>query len=176
VCKIIEIVFLVFLANTSNMHIRTAKPTDISQIQFVRNAVTENTLSDPALVSDADCLKFITQRGKGWVCEIDQTIVGFAIVDMQESNIWALFLHPDYEKRGIGRQLHDTMLDWYFGQTDQTIWLGTSPKTRAEAFYIKAGWTEIGMHCHNEIKFEMTKNVWESRTGGSALASASERR
>jgi hypothetical protein len=39
------------------------------------------------LVTDEDCIEFITVRGKGWVCEIDNTIVGFAIVDLKESNI-----------------------------------------------------------------------------------------
>ena len=38
------------------MTFREANNTDIKQIQIVRNAVTENTLSDPGLVTDADCL------------------------------------------------------------------------------------------------------------------------
>lgn len=29
------------------------------------------------------------------------------------------------------------MLDWYFKQTISNVWLGTSPKTRAEQFYRK---------------------------------------
>jgi hypothetical protein len=52
------------------------------------------------------------------------------------------------------------MLDWYFNQTTKNVWLGTSPKTRAETFYRKAGWIEIGTHGKNEIKFEMTYNNW----------------
>lgn len=101
------------------MTFREANNTDIKQIQIVRNAVTENTLSDPGLVTDADCLEFITQRGKGWVCEIDNQIVGFSIADLKGNNIWALFVHPSYDKQGIGRQLHDLMLNWYFKQTSK---------------------------------------------------------
>lgn len=142
------------------MKIREASTADIQQIQIVRNSVKENTLSDPDLVTDADCEEFITVRGKGWVCEIDNEIVGFAIADLKEHNIWALFLHPDFERRGIGKQLHDTMLDWYFKQTTHSAWLGTSPKTRAEVFYRKAGWKEIGIHGNGEIKFEMTYADW----------------
>ena len=52
------------------------------------------------------------------------------------------------------------MLDWYFKQTMKNVWLGTSPKTRAETFYRKAGWTEIGTHGDGEIKFEMTFENW----------------
>jgi GNAT superfamily N-acetyltransferase len=145
------------------MTIRVATTADIKPIQIVRNAVKENTLSNPAFVTDEDCDLFINQRGKGWVCEIDDVIVGFSIVDFKEYNVWALFLLPDFEKQGIGRQLHDTMLDWYFTQTQQTIWLGTAPKTRAEQFYRKAGWREVGMHSKVEIKFEMSFDEWASK-------------
>ncbi|NEU08181.1 GNAT family N-acetyltransferase [Flavihumibacter sp. R14] len=143
------------------MTIREASIEDIKQIQFVRNSVKENTLSDPNLVTDEDCIEFITERGKGWVCEIDHEIVGFAIVDLKDKNIWALFLRPEFEKQGIGRQLHDTMLGWYFQQSKSSIWLGTSSMTRAEAFYRKAGWKEIGTHGKAEIKFEMTCDDWQ---------------
>ena len=142
------------------MIIREAQINDIKQIQIVRNAVTENTLSNPDLVTDEDCKEFMTVRGKGWVCEIDNTVVGFSIADLKENNIWALFLSPEHEKKGIGKLLHDVMLDWYFEQTKNTVWLGTSPNTRAESFYRKAGWTEIGTHGKGEIKFEMTYTNW----------------
>jgi GNAT superfamily N-acetyltransferase len=135
---------------------REARKADIKQIQSIRNSVTENRLSTPGSVTDADCLEFITKRGKGWVCEINGRIVGFSIADLKENNIWALFVHPAYDKKGIGRQLHDRMLYWYFTQTSKRVWLGTSPNTRAEAFYRKAGWTEVGMHGDGEVKFEMT--------------------
>jgi hypothetical protein len=55
------------------------------------------------------------------------------------------------------------MLDWYFEQTKEDVWLGTAPGTRAEAFYRKSGWQERGMHGKGEIKFEMTYNNWKNR-------------
>jgi GNAT superfamily N-acetyltransferase len=142
------------------MTIREANLADIQQIQCIRNSVTENTLSDPNLVTDEDCAAFITVRGKGWVCEIEHKMVGFAIADLKENNIWALFLHPQFEKKGIGQLLHNTMLDWYFTQTKEKVWLGTAFNTRAEKFYRKAGWKEVGTHGINEIKFEMTYKDW----------------
>lgn len=141
------------------MKYREATVADIPQIMVIRLAVKENTLSNPDLVTADDCIEFITQRGKGWVCEIDGNVVGFSIVDMKDNNIWALFIDPHFEKQGIGKKLHDIMIDWYFEQTDATVWLGTSPKTRAETFYRKAGWIETGMH-GNEIKFEMPYEKW----------------
>jgi GNAT superfamily N-acetyltransferase len=145
------------------MHFREAKPSDIPQIQVVRNSVRENMLFNPALVSDEDCLEFITNRGKGWVCEQENRIVGFAIADLQEHNIWALFIHPDFEKKGIGKKLQQLMLDWYFTQTSETVWLGTAPGTRAEAFYRRAGWREAGTNGSKEIKFEMSAEAWRKQ-------------
>lgn len=142
------------------MIIREAVINDIQQIQRVRNSVKENTLSDSCLVTDKDCEEFIMVRGKGWVCEIDNQIVGFSIADLKDNNIWALFLQPEFENLGIGRQLHDIMLDWYFKQTKKNVWLGTSPYTRAETFYRKSGWKEIGTHGKGEIKFEMSFDNW----------------
>lgn len=144
------------------MTIREATVADIPQIQIVRNSVHENTLSDPGLVTDADCAEYLTQRGKGWVCEVNGQIAGFAIADVVGKNIWALFLRPEYERQGIGRQLHDRMLDWYFNQTPETLWLSTSPGTRAEQFYRKAGWKEVGTYGKGEVKFEMTREQWRS--------------
>ena len=144
------------------MKIRMADVKDIAQIQVIRNLVKENRLSDPALVPDSDVKDYITRRGRGWVCEIDEQVVGFAIADLADNNIWALFIHPDFERTGIGKKLHDEMLNWYFSQTDKSVWLGTSPKTRAELFYRNAGWREVGVHGKGEIKFEMTKDEWLS--------------
>jgi GNAT superfamily N-acetyltransferase len=142
------------------MIFREAVVTDIGQIQFVRNAVKENRLSDPALVPDKDVEEYLTWRGKGWVCVTDDKIVGFAIVDMIENNVWALFVLPDFEARGIGKKLHQVMMDWYFVQTKEKIWLGTAPNSRADKFYRLQGWTEVGTHGKGEIKFEMDFETW----------------
>ncbi|WP_348635882.1 GNAT family N-acetyltransferase [Chryseobacterium scophthalmum] len=85
------------------------------------------------------------------------------MVDLKDNNIWALFVDPDFEKKGIGKKLHDIMLDWYFAKTEDNVWLGTSPNTRAELFYRKSGWNEIGIHGKNEIKFEMTFENWTNK-------------
>ena len=146
-----------------NIMIREAKLEDIPQIQWVRNSVKENILSDPGLVTDKDCEEFLFQRGKGWVCEMKNQIVGFSIADLKENNIWALFVHADFENQGIGRKLHDIMLDWYFEQNKDFVWLGTSPATRAENFYRKSGWKETGKHGKEEIKFELTHKDWKNK-------------
>ena len=144
------------------MIFREAQLSDIPQIQAVRHSVKENVLSNPSLVTDKDCEDFLTVRGKGWVCEIDGTIVGFAVADLQQHNIWALFVQPEWEGQGIGKQLHQLMLDWYFGQTYEAVWLGTAPHSRAEQFYRKRGWTETGRRPNGEIRFEITYEAWKA--------------
>lgn len=139
---------------------REATTADIKEIFVVRYSVKENMLSETDLVDENVCESYLTERGKGWVCEIDGEIVGFAIADLKDNNIWALFLRPEYEKQGIGRHLHTIMLDWYFSKTQKTVWLGTNPNTRAELFYRKAGWKEVGTLGEDEIKFEMAFKDW----------------
>ena len=143
------------------MIIREANTKDISQMHKVRVMVRENILPDPSMITEQEYKDFMLHRGKGWVCEIDETIVGFSIVSVLDKNVWALFVEPGQEGKGIGKKLHDEMLNWYFLQTNETIWLGTAPKTKAERFYQKAGWTQTGVRSNGEIRFEMKKSDWE---------------
>lgn len=145
---------------------REATIRDIPQIQVIRNLVKENRLSDPSQVTDEDCRQFLTVRGKGWVCVIDERVAGFAIADLQDHNIWALFLDPLHEGQGIGKELHRLMMDWYFLQTDHPVWLGTAPDTRAEEFYARQGWRKTGSVNKGEVKFEMSKADWEALRKG----------
>jgi ribosomal protein S18 acetylase RimI-like enzyme len=145
-----------------SMIIREAVTADIPQIQIVRNLVKENPLPDPSLVTDADCKDYLTNRGKGWVCEIENKIVGFSIISVKDNNVWALFIQPGYERQGIGRLLHDKMMNWYFTQTNEIVWLGTAPGTRAEKFYEAAGWTRTGIRPNGEVRFEMNQSQWKS--------------
>jgi GNAT superfamily N-acetyltransferase len=142
------------------MLFREAQVADIDQLSAVRLSVKENVLSNPALITRQDYVEFLTLRGKGWLCEIESKVVGFAINDLQAHNIWALFVRPENEDRGIGKKLHELMLDWYFEQTKETVWLSTAPNSRAATFYKKAGWVIAGLYGKGEVKFEMTYHNW----------------
>ena len=146
-------------------NIREATVLDFPKLMEIRMSVKENTLSDPALIPIDDYIKFCFTQGKGWVYEVDSVIVGFSVVDLLGNNIWALFMDPQFEKKGIGKKLHDTMINWYFEQTKTAVWLGTEANSRAEQFYRKSGWQEIGLLGKNEIKFEMTFQNWTSIKG-----------
>ncbi len=144
------------------MILREAEVHDIPELHRIRLSVRENALSNPGLITPADYEEFLMKKGKGWLAEEEGTVQGFAIVDLEGNNIWALFVHPQSEGKGMGRRLHDTMMDWYFAQTENPVWLSTAPNSRAARFYRKAGWIENGTYGKGELRFELTRDRWLS--------------
>lgn len=144
------------------MHFRRATVADITGMSRVRMSVKENILSNPALVTPESYRMMLEEKGAGWVCEIGETIVGFAIVDLSDANIWALFVDPDHDKKGIGRKLHDLMLKCSFEQDINKLWLSTGHGTRAETFYRKAGWQQTGKTDSGEVRFEMEHTKYKA--------------
>lgn len=137
------------------MFIREALLGDIPEMHRIRMAVKENVLTNPLAVQEADYLPFLSPPNKGWVCEVADQITGFSIVDTAEKEVWALFVNPLFEGRGIGARLHDVMVTWYFSQDKTELILGTEPGTRAEGFYLHKGWVAIGQKSNGEIIFKM---------------------
>jgi GNAT superfamily N-acetyltransferase len=134
--------------------LRQANRAGVRDIQRVRHAVRENRLTSRA-ISDDEVVHAIEVSGRGWVVEVDRAIVGFAIGNAQDGNIWALFIDPGYESRGHGRRLHDTMVTWLWSCGLRTLWLSTEPGTRAQRFYSRAGWTNCGLLPSGELRFEL---------------------
>jgi GNAT superfamily N-acetyltransferase len=137
--------------------IRIATLADIEGMHIVRMAVRENILSDPSRVRPEHYREMLTTNGRGWVHEENGRIVGFAIADEVHRNIWALFVLPEFEHRGIGRSLHDAMVAWLFVQSAAPVWLSTEPGSRAQHFYRSAGWHEAGTTASGEIRYELAK-------------------
>ena len=152
---------------SAQVTIRQAVEGDIPAMHRIRLAVRENVLADPSMVQPHDYASMIAERGRGWVAEAGGQVVGFAIGDAVRSNVWALFVDPEHEGRGIGRRLHDALLDWLFAAGAERVWLSTDPGTRAEAFYQAARWERAGDY-RGEARYEMSKERWLSRRGGSA--------
>jgi GNAT superfamily N-acetyltransferase len=134
--------------------LRQANRSDVRGIQRVRHSVRENRLTSRA-ISDGEVVHAIEVSGRGWVVEVDRTIVGFAIGKAQDGNIWALFVDPDHEGRGHGRRLHDTMVAWLWSRGLRKLWLSTGPGTRAQRFYSRTGWTDCGLLPSGELRFEL---------------------
>src|SRR5687768_15900879 len=151
---------LSFAAEIGNTHglvmiLRQATTTDISAMHRVRLAVRENRLSPTTDISEHDYVAAITELGRGWVVEVDANIVAFAVGYKTDGNIWALFVDPQHEGRGYGKQLHAVLVDWLWTQGLDHLWLTTTPKTRAEEFYVQQGWQRRGVTQKGEILFEL---------------------
>lgn len=137
------------------MTIREANTEDIPGLIEVRGAVRENILS--SVIPVERIVAGLEVRGKGWVAEEGEHIVGFSMADLEESMIWALFLLPDWEGRGIGRALLQQAVDWLWSQGCKSIWLTTAPGSRAEGFYAHLGWAATGLTDKGEVRFELQR-------------------
>lgn len=146
------------------MTVRPATEADLEGMHRVRMSVLENRLSEPSSVQPHHTLSMLREHGRGWVAEADGAVVGFAVADRSRSNVWALFVDPEHEGRGLGRRLHDVMLEWFFSVGTERVWLGTDPGTRAERFYRSAGWELAGTEPNGEVRFEMSRERWLTRS------------
>ncbi|MBO9153538.1 GNAT family N-acetyltransferase [Chitinophaga sp. GCM10012297] len=144
------------------MPLREATIDDIPALHNIRMAVRENVLHSPGLATTDDYARYLTTDGKGWLFEERGEIKGFAIVNTRAHEVWAMFVHPDAEGRGIGAKLHDALLEWYFEYFEDTLRLGTMPGTRAEQFYLRKGWKKQGgIRMNGEIRFTMSVTDYE---------------
>lgn len=139
------------------MQLRIAMPEDIVAMHHLRLSVRENQLSDPSRVTEADYLPYLRQPCGSWIAEIDGRLVGFAIADLQARSIWALFVDPDHEGRGIGRALLERVTECLLASESGPIYLVTTPNTRAEQLYRAAGWTEVGVEPSGELRFAWSR-------------------
>lgn len=124
-------------------------------MNHLRLQVQENVLSDPGLVTAEMVVEAISRSGRGWVFEQDGEILGFSIALLQDPAIWALFVLPGCEGRGIGHGLHDAAVNWLWSRGANRIWLSTDPGTRAETFYRARGWRETGRLENGEVRLEL---------------------
>lgn len=138
--------------------LRKANVSDVAAMNHLRLQVRENVLSDPARVTEAMTADAITVSGRGWVFEEEGHILGFSIAMDQDPTIWALFVLPGHEGRGIGHALHEAAVKWLWSRGAERIWLGTDPDTRADRFYRARGWQEAGRHPNGEIRFELHRS------------------
>ena len=135
--------------------LRQAHLNDIAAMHRVRRSVGENRLA--SVITEQDYILAIEETGRGWVVEVDDGVVAFAVGNALTGNIWALFVEPAHEGNGHGRALHDVMVAWLFSRGLTRLWLSTQPHTRAQRFYQSAGWNFVGMLANGEAHFELLR-------------------
>ncbi len=135
-------------------HVRRATTADLPRIWEIRYAVHENRLAR-GIVTDADCEWFIANPGI-WLWDEDGRVLGFSASDTRDGSVWALFLDPAAERRGIGRALFEAAVAVLRDAGFRKAKLSTEPGTRAEKFYSRAGWIAGGLTENGERIFETT--------------------
>jgi GNAT superfamily N-acetyltransferase len=132
--------------------LRAALYADIPRLMEIRGSVLENRLPHPNAVTLADYIWFI-DHAKIHVWE-DAIVQGFSAGDPRDASIWALFIHPTYEGRGIGQTLIQAACKSLHDAGCVSITLSTEPGSRAHRFYERNGWIARGRTTSGEMKFE----------------------
>lgn len=109
-------------------------------MSVIRLAVKENVLSNPGRVTVQMYEDHLEKDGRGWVAEVEGAIAAFCYADRNDASIWALFVAPEHEGKGLAADLLKLAVDWLFGLGHRRITLHTSPDTRADRFYARQGW------------------------------------
>jgi GNAT superfamily N-acetyltransferase len=136
-----------------DLRIRLATVADIPGMHRVRKAVRENRLSDHTSITEASYLRFI-EAGCAWLAEVGTAIAGFAAIDPKARSVWALFVAPPFEGQGVGRALHNTLLDGARDLGCTELALSTQRDSRAAEFYRSLGWREQGVAADDELAFK----------------------
>lgn len=140
------------------MRFREATVADIPALSEVRRSVRENVLSDPGKVTREMFAAYLCDSGKGWLCEIDGEAVGFSVAAAEDASIWALFVKPSHEGRGIGKRLLRLATDWLFETGAAIIVLSTDPHTRADRFYAEQGWRRGESKSDGEVRYQLFRS------------------
>jgi GNAT superfamily N-acetyltransferase len=101
------------------------------------------------------CDRRVIDNSTIWTWVEDAQIHGFSAGDPRDGTIFALFVDPSREGRGIGQALIALACATLRQAGHKTATLGTEPGTRAEQFYRRNGWTSFGHKPNGEILFRL---------------------
>ena len=140
---------------------REATAADVPGITRVRTSVIENAMTREQLdargITEESVVASFLADSKGWVALDGDEIAGFSIADRASGSIFALFVLPAHERRGIGSRLHDLALGWLWQNNAERVWLTTDPQSKAARFYERRGWRVTGATDHGDMRYEIAR-------------------
>ncbi len=139
------------------LEIRAAETGDVAGIFDVRTSVIENHLSHAQLaamgITRESITAMIADAPCAWVAVEDEAVIGFAMIDQEEGCLFAAFVLPAHEGRGIGRRLV-ALAEQQLFMRHAVLWLETGGATRAAGFYRHLGWTDEQDAGDGDIRLE----------------------
>lgn len=145
-----------------SMYVRTARLSDIEGMFDVRTSVIENHLSREEMrqmgITEGVVGDMIEKSLCAWVATENNKIIGFSMILPDEGCLFAAFVLPEYEGKGIGRRLV-TLAEQELFQHHEIAWLETDKNSRAAKFYMQLGWGNETDLNGTDIKLEKSRGV-----------------
>ncbi|WP_277976568.1 GNAT family N-acetyltransferase [Pantoea endophytica] len=145
-----------------SMYVRTARLSDIEGMFDVRTSVIENHLSREKMrqmgITEGVVGDMIDKSLCAWVATENNKIIGFSMILPDEGCLFAAFVLPEYEGKGIGRRLV-TLAEQELFQHHEIAWLETDKNSRAAKFYMQLGWGNETDINGTDIKLEKSRGV-----------------
>jgi len=147
--------------------IRRAAPADIPALFAIRTAVRENHMSlaqlaEIGVTSESVADMLCKDNVACWIGLNVEVPLGFAMARAALADLFALFIRPEAQAKGLGTCLLARAEHWLAHQGVTTAWLltGAEPGLRAASFYKSRGWNQGGEAPPGDIRF--TKRLTSS--------------
>ena len=138
---------------SANFKYRPAVPGDAYECLVVRgrtrqNPASEERLRSVGITSESWAENIRSGALPGYVCIVDENIVGFCFGMRETGEIQVLAILPDFENLGIGRKLLDRTSKELAKLGHARLFLGCSPdpRSRSYGFYRHLGWRSTGTY------------------------------
>jgi ribosomal protein S18 acetylase RimI-like enzyme len=135
---------------------RTAVPNDIAACIELRGKTRENSVSIERLKALGVTLESWSSdvaegRVTGYLCLDAGKLAGYSFGDIPTGEVVVLALLPEWEGKGIGKHLLDTIVQDFVKLGFRRVFLGCSsnPKVRSYGFYRHLGWMSTGIFYKN---------------------------
>lgn len=130
---------------------RQTIPADIPSLLAIRVATWHHEGGAAELeargINESSVLNRLRTDHAGWIALDGDRAIGFAMANRSSGELWVIAVLPEYEGRGIGRQLMRQAEAWLFSHGWEDIWLTTfvDETYRAVGFYRHLGWIDEKM-------------------------------
>lgn len=145
------------------MKLRPALGADAETLFDIRCSVVENHQSREELASLGITVQSVKEMIEGGdyittIAEEDGQPVGLSMAQISEGYVFACFVRPEFEGKGIGRALMETAEEGLRRGGVQKAWLSTGPEPelRAVGFYLHLGWYKDGCLDDGQIIYKKT--------------------